>query len=419
MADDRACAPREDFPLLAAHAAGASPLAYLDNAATTQKPACVLDAMDGFYRMANANPHRSAHALADAATRAFEDARATLARFIGASPDETAFASGATHALNTVAFCHCAERLEPGDGIVLTLLEHHSNLAPWQTVAKITGARLSYLVPDRAGSISDEEIDRVVGPRTRVVAFTGMSNVLGTVPPIGRIVEAAHACGAVAVLDCAQSIAHEPLDVRALDVDFAAFSGHKMYGPTGIGVLYGKRELLAETPPLLRGGGMVEAVFEHASSFEDAPGRFEAGTQNVAGAVGLAAAARYLGGIGFDALRAHEQKLTRALVSGLDAIPSVRRYGPGPDDGAKRGGIVSFNVKGVGAGEVAHVLDRRGVAVRAGAHCAQPLLRHIGVEATCRASIAAYTTAGDVDRLLEAVEGARDEAVALATSRML
>lgn len=419
MADDRACAPREDFPLLAAHAAGASALAYLDNAATTQKPACVLDAMDGFYRTANANPHRSAHALADAATRAFEDARATLARFIGASPDETAFASGATHALNTVAFCHCAERLEPGDGIVLTLLEHHSNLVPWQTVAKITGARLSYLVPDRAGSISDEEIDRVVGPRTRVVAFTGMSNVLGTVPPIERIVEAAHACGAVAVLDCAQSIAHEPLDVRALDVDFAAFSGHKMYGPTGIGVLYGKRELLAETPPLLRGGGMVKAVFERASSFEEAPNRFEAGTQNVAGAVGLAAAARYLGGIGFDALRAHEQKLTRALVSGLDAIPSVRRYGPGPDDGAKRGGIVSFNVKGVGAGEVAHVLDRRGVAVRAGAHCAQPLLRHIGVEATCRASIAAYTTADDVDRLLEAVEGARDEAVALATSRML
>lgn len=419
MADDRACAPREDFPLLAAHAAGGAALVYLDNAATTQKPACVLDAMDGFYRTANANPHRSAHALAAAATAAYEDARATLARFIGASPEETVFTSGATHALNTVAFCHCAERLEPGDGIVLTLLEHHSNLVPWQVVAKITGARLSYLVPDREGIVSDEEIDRAVGPRTRVVAFTGMSNVLGTVPPLERIVEAAHACGAVAVLDCAQSIAHEPLDVRALDVDFAAFSGHKMYGPTGIGVLYGKRELLAGTPPLLRGGGMVDAVFERASSFEEAPGRFEAGTQNVAGAVGLAAAARYLGGIGFDAVRAHERKLTRALVSGLDAIPSARRYGPGARDRAPRGGIVSFNVKGVGAGEVAHVLDRHGVAVRAGAHCAQPLLRHIGVEATCRASVAAYTTADDVDRFLEAVEAARDEAVALATSRML
>ncbi len=218
-----------------------------------------------------------------------------------------------------------------------------------------------------------------------------MSNVLGTVPPVKRIIEAAHACGAVAVLDCAQSIAHEPLDVHDLDVDFAAFSGHKLYGPMGIGVLYGKRRLLEETPPLLRGGGMVEAVFEGASSFDGTPGRFEAGTQNVAGAAGLAEAVRYLDRIGFDAVRAHERELTRALVSGLDSIPSVRLYGPGPNAETPRGGIVSFNVKGVGAAEVAHVLDRRGVAVRAGAHCAQPLLRHIGAEAVCRASVAAYT----------------------------
>lgn len=226
MADGRACAPLEDFPLLAAHAAGGPPLAYLDNAATTQKPSCVLDAMDDFYRTACGNPHRSAHALAAAATRTYEDARSTVARFIGASPEETAFTSGATHALNTVALCYCAERLEPGDEIALTLLEHHSNLVPWQTAARLSGARLSFIVPDRDGVVSDDEIDRAIGPRTRVVAFTGMSNVLGTVPPVKRIIEAAHACGAVAVLDCAQSIAHEPLDVHDLDVDFAAFSGH-------------------------------------------------------------------------------------------------------------------------------------------------------------------------------------------------
>lgn len=397
MADGRACAPLEDFPLLAAHAAGGPPLAYLDNAATTQKPSCVLDAMDDFYRTACGNPHRSAHALAAAATRVYEDARSTVARFIGASPEETAFTSGATHALNTVALCYCAERLEPGDEIALTLLEHHSNLVPWQTAARLSGARLSFIVPDRAGVVSDDEIDRAIGPRTRVVAFTGMSNVLGTVPPVKRIIEAAHACGAVAVLDCAQSIAHEPLDVHDLDVDFAAFSGHKLYGPMGIGVLYGKRRLLEETPPLLRGGGMVEAVFEGASSFDGTPGRFEAGTQNVAGAAGLAEAVRYLDRIGFDAVRAHERELTRALVSGLDSIPSVRLYGPGPNAETPRGGIVSFNVKGVGAAEVAHVLDRRGVAVRAGAHCAQPLLRHIGAEAVCRASVAAYTTMHDID----------------------
>lgn len=360
MADGRACAPLEDFPLLAAHAAGGPPLAYLDNAATTQKPSCVLDAMDDFYRTACGNPHRSAHALAAAATRVYEDARSTVARFIGASPEETAFTSGATHALNTVALCYCAERLEPGDEIALTLLEHHSNLVPWQTAARLSRARLSFIVPDRDGVVSDDEIDRAIGPRTRVVAFTGMSNVLGTVPPVKRIIEAAHACGAVAVLDCAQSIAHEPLDVHDLDVDFAAFSGHKLYGPMGIGVLYGKRRLLEETPPLLRGGGMVEAVFERASSFDGTPGRFEAGTQNVAGAAGLAEAVRYLDRIGFDAVRAHERELTRALVSGLDSIPSVRLYGPGPNAETPRGGIVSFNVKGVGAAEVAHVLDRRG-----------------------------------------------------------
>ncbi len=321
--------------------------------------------MDDFYRTACGNPHRSAHALAAAATRTYEDARSTVARFIGASPEETAFTSGATHALNTVALCYCAERLEPGDEIALTLLEHHSNLVPWQTAARLSGARLSFIVPDRDGVVSDDEIDRAIGTRTRVVAFTGMSNVLGTVPPVKRIIEAAHACGAVAVLDCAQSIAHEPLDVHDLDVDFAAFSGHKLYGPMGIGVLYGKRRLLEETPPLLRGGGMVEAVFERASSFDGTPGRFEAGTQNVAGAVGLAEAVRYLDRIGFDAVRAHERELTRALVSGLDSIPSVRLYGPGQRrDAARRHRLVQREGRGRSRGRPRAGPPRSGSARR-------------------------------------------------------
>ncbi|WP_241963745.1 aminotransferase class V-fold PLP-dependent enzyme [Gordonibacter sp. 28C] len=410
---------RAAFPLLAASDERGEGLAYLDNAATTQKPACVLDAADAFYRSDCANPHRSTHRLARRATEALESARAELARFAGADANEIVLTSGATHALNLAAFGYGATALKPGDEIVVSLLEHHSNLVPWQAVARITGARLVPLVPDRAGRISDAEVDRTIGPRTRIVAVTATSNVLGCAPPVERIARAARACGAVVVLDCAQSVAHEPLDVRALDVDFAAFSGHKMYGPMGTGVLYGRRELLERTAPLLRGGGMVDRVFEQAATFDEAPCGLEAGTQNVAGAAGMAEAARFLSRIGFDAVRAHERALTRRMVEGLAALPSVKLYGPGPNDRDERHGIVAFNVRGVDAAATAQVLDRRGVAVRAGTHCAQPLLRHLGTDAVCRASVGVYNDEGDVDRFLEAAENAQREAVALMTSAML
>lgn len=413
-----AIAPIEDFPLLAAQAGGEKGLVYLDNAATTQKPACVLDAMDAFYRTGNANPHRSTHRLAAAATDALEDARSCLARFTGADVDEVVFTSGTTLALNTIAYGLSAA-LRQGDEVVLSLLDHHSNIVPWQTVAKRAGAKIVYLVPDRSGHLTDEEIERVISPRTRIVAITHTSNVLGTLLPLSRIVQTAHACQALVVLDCAQCVAHLPLDVHALDVDFAAFSGHKMYGPLGIGVLFGKRERLAELSPLLRGGGMVQAVFEQAFMFKNAPEGFEAGTQNVAGALGLAEAARYLNRLGFGAIRAHEDALTRHLVAGLAAIPSVKLYGPTPDDTAPRCGIAAFTVRGVSAGDAAYALNKRDVAVRAGAHCAEPLIRHLGAEAVCRASIGVYTTRHDIDRFLEAVEYARADAVAFLTSLSL
>ena len=419
MADGRACAPLEDFPLLAAHAAGGPPLAYLDNAATTQKPSCVLDAMDDFYRTACGNPHRSAHALAAAATRTYEDARSTVARFIGASPEETAFTSGATHALNTVALCYCAERLEPGDEIALTLLEHHSNLVPWLTVARIAGAKVRHIVPDRQGRIPDDEIDRVIGPRTRIVAVSHVSNVLGCIQPVERIVRAARGADALVVLDCAQSVAHLPVDLHVLGADFAAFSGHKMYGPMGVGALYARRGAAVALQPLLRGGGMVEAVFEQGFTFKGFPAGLEAGTPNAAGAIGMAAAARFLEGLGMEAVHAHGETLARRMAAGLAAIPSARLYGPGPGGAEERCGIVAFNVRGVGADLAAHALDRRNVAVRSGAHCAQPLVRHLGAEAVCRASAGVYTSERDVDRFLEAVEAARQDAASLMAAAML
>lgn len=410
---------RATFPLLADCDARGEMLAYLDNAATTQKPACVLDAVDTFYRTGCANPHRSLHRLARAATETCESARAELARFVGADADEIVFTSGATHALNLAAFGYGSAVLKPGDEVVVSLLEHHSNLVPWQAVAKRTGARLVPLVPDRTGHISDDEIDRTIGPRTRIVAVTRTSNVLGCTLPVERIAQAAHGHGAIVVVDCAQSVAHEPLDVRTLGADFAAFSGHKMYGPMGIGVLYGHRELLERTAPLLRGGGMVDTVFEQTATFDAAPGGLEAGTQNVGGAPGMAEAARFLGRVGFEAIRIHEQALVRRMVEGLAALPTVKLYGPTPGDGNERCGIVAFNVRGVDAAAVAHVLDRRGVAIRAGTHCAQPLLRHLGVEAVCRASLGVYNDERDIDRFLEAVEAAQREAVALATNALL
>lgn len=410
-------AVRAVFPALAAF--DEENVVYLDNAATTQKPACVLDAVEAFYRTGYAGPHRANHRLARASTVTLEDARATVARFIGADTDEVVFTSGATQALTMVAYGYGAATLRPGDEIMVSLLEHHSNLVPWQAVAKHTGAKLVPLVPDRAGEFSAEALDRALGPRTRVVALTATSNVLGSVPPIARITAAAHERGAVLVLDCAQSIAHHALDLHSLEVDFAAFSGHKLYGPLGSGVLYARRALLARTRPLLRGGGMVETVFEQAATFKEGPEGLEAGTQNVAGAVGLAEAVRFMENLGREAVCAHDDALTGRLVAGLAAIPTLTLLGAPADAHVARSGIVSFTVRGVSAAAAAQALDVRGIAVRAGTHCAQPLVRHLGVDACCRVSMGVYTTEHDVDRFLEAAESVQRDAVTLITNALL
>ena len=400
------------FPLIAAGRREDKPLAYLDNAATTQKPACVLSSLERYYRCENANVDRGSYPLALTSTKRYEKARRTAARFIGAADDEIVFTSGATAGLNLAAYSWGMAHLEPGDEVALTMAEHHSNLLPWQQVAKLKGAKLVYLLPDEHGLIPDEEIDAKIGPRTKIAAVTHVSNVLGSVLPVRRIADAVHAHGGVLVADCAQSVAHLPVDVQALDADLLAFSGHKMFGPQGTGVLYGRGALLADMAPLLRGGGMIDSVFEQSASFADAPTRFEAGTPNIAGAVGLAEAMQFMLGVGYDAVRAHERHLLERLLNGLAALPAVRVHGvptlgasaSGPINGERRCAVVSFNVSGVDANDVAAALARDNVAVRAGAHCAEPLVRYLGERSTCRASLALYNTEEDVDRLLEGVE---------------
>lgn len=404
------------FPLVCAGRELKHPLVYLDNAATTQKPECVLSSLEYYYRCANANADRGVYSLARTSTKLYEKARRMAARFIGAADDEIVFTSGATEALNLVAYSYAATRLKPGDEVVLTMAEHHSNLLPWQMVAKLTGAKLVYLLPDEEGRISDAEIHDKIGPHTKVATVAHVSNVLGSVFPVRRIADAVHAVGGVAVADCAQSVAHVPVDVNELGVDFLAFSGHKMFGPMGTGVLYGCRERLADMEPFMRGGGMIEAVFEQHAVFADAPTRFEAGTPDIAGAVGLAEAMQFMLGIGYDAIRDHEAKLLDRMLSGLDALPSVRVHGmPSARQGeGGRCGVVSFNVSGVDANDVAAALARDNIAVRAGAHCAEPLVRFLGERSTCRASLALYNTADDIDRFLESVEH-----VKLHVSRMI
>ena len=384
--------------MLAHEAAGDGGLVYLDSAATTQKPSCVLETLDAFYRTVNANPHRGAHRLGTAATEALEAARRDVARLVGADADEIAFTSGTTCALNQLAY-GLAGLLHPGDEVAVSLLEHHSNLVPWLTVARIAGAKVRHIVPDRQGRIPDDEIDRVIGPRTRIVAVSHVSNVLGCIQPVERIVRAARGADALVVLDCAQSVAHLPVDLHVLGADFAAFSGHKMYGPMGVGALYARRGAAVALQPLLRGGGMVEAVFEQGFTFKGFPAGLE--------------------GLGMEAVHAHGETLARRMAAGLAAIPSARLYGPGPGGAEERCGIVAFNVRGVGADLAAHALDRRNVAVRSGAHCAQPLVRHLGAEAVCRASAGVYTSERDVDRFLEAVEAARQDAASLMAAAML
>ena len=409
-------AVRADFPLLGRTVRGGRPLVYLDSAATSQKPNVVLEAEVDFYEQRNAAVHRGAHQLAEEATEAFEDARAAVAGFVGADTDEIVWTPGATAALNLVAYAFsnatagrggaAAERfrLAPGDEIVVTEAEHHANLVPWQELCARTGAVLRWFGVDDEGRIDLADADRVITDRTRVVAFGHVSNVTGAVAPVAELVAAARRVGALTVLDACQSVPHLPVDLHALGVDFAAFSAHKMLGPTGVGALYGRRELLEAMPPVTTGGSMVEVVTMAETTYAPPPQRFEAGTQMVAQAVGMGVAAQWLGELGMDRVARHERDLAAELVR-IGEIPGVRIVGPA--DARDRLAVVSFVVDGVHAHDVGQVLDDRGIAVRVGQHCAQPLHRRFGVAATARASASVYTTAEEIAAFREALSGVR------------
>ncbi|HET7475451.1 MAG TPA: cysteine desulfurase [Dermatophilaceae bacterium] len=399
---------RADFPILGRRVRDDRELVYLDSGATSQKPTPVLQAERDFYEQHYSAVHRGAHQLGEEATDAYEDARATVAGFIGAQPGEVVFTKNATEALNLVAYAFSGGapgdplRLGPGDGVVVTEMEHHANLVPWQELCRRTGATLRWLGVTDDGRLDLSDLDAVVNQRTRVLAFTHVSNVLGTVNPVARLVEAARSVGAVTVLDACQSVPHLAVDVRSLGVDLLAFSGHKMFGPTGVGALWGRADLLAAMPPFLTGGSMIETVRMERTTYAAPPARFEAGTPVVAQAVGLAAAVRYLTGLGMDRVAAHEHALTEALLAGLAQRPWVRVVGPAEATG--RSGLVSFVVDGIHPHDVGQVLDEQGVAVRVGHHCAAPLHRRMGMAATTRASFAAYNTAGEVAAMLTALD---------------
>lgn len=398
---------RRDFPLLNQTMNG-RPIVYLDNGATTQKPESMIQAMCGYYGGCNANPHRGAYALSIEATDIYENTRERVRRFINApKAEEIIFTKNATEALNLVAYSYGRTKLGPGDEILLTIAEHHSNLVPWQEAAKATGAKLNYIYLDPDGNLSQKDIETKITPRTKVVAVTHVSNVLGLVNPVRDIADRAHDAGAVVVVDGAQSVAHMAVDVQALGADFFAFSGHKMLSPMGIGVLYGRRELLSAMPPFLTGGDMIEYVSEQETTFAELPAKFEAGTQNVGGAAGLTAAIDYLEKLGFDRIAAIEQELLDYALPQLKALPYVELYGCDTTRNNKTG-IITFNVKDVHPHDVSTILDAEGVAVRGGHHCAQPLMTYLEQNATCRASFYFYNTKDDVDRWIAALKKVRE-----------
>ena len=395
---------QDDFPILSV-LENEKRLVYLDNAATTQKPLAVLNAVESYYNKDNANPHRGVYELGARATKAHEDSRSIVGGFLNASPDEIIFTQNTTESLNLVAYSYGMEFLKEGDEIVLSVAEHHSNLVPWQRVSKVTGAKLVYLYPDAFGHLTEEELDQKITSKTRLIAVAQVSNVLGIEIPVASIVRRARKAGAVVVLDCAQSVPHMPVDVKALDVDFAAFSGHKLYAPMGIGVLYGKKEILDKMPPFLTGGDMIGNVHEQSSTFAEVPRRFEAGTRNVGGEVGLAAAIGYLNSLGFNNIQNHERDLMTRALKGLAEIPHITVYGdPSPD---KRHGVIAFNVEDVHPHDTASLLDSDGITIRAGHHCAQPLMEYLKINSCVRASFGIYNTPEDVDALINSLKNVR------------
>lgn len=394
---------KKDFPLLMQQ-----DVAYLDSAATAQRPASVLQAEKEFYEQANANPLRGLYELGVEATDRYEVARERVRKFLNARSDaEIIFTRNTTESINLVAYSYALNNIHAGDEIVITIMEHHSNMLPWQMVARQTGAKLVYLECEKDGSLPDEKLEAVIGPKVKLAAIGHVSNVLGCVNPVEKVIKLVHRNGGVVLVDAAQSAPHMKVDVQALDADFVAFSGHKLMAPMGIGVLYGKEKLLDAMPPFLTGGEMIDSVTRDGAVYAELPHKFEAGTVNAGGAVALAAAIDYLESVGLENVHAQEQALTRYAYEGMKKIPGVNILGS--DDPDKHCGILSFTVDGVHPHDIATILDSCHVDVRAGHHCAQPLLAYLGVRSCARASLAFYNTTADIDRFLAALGGVRKE----------
>ena len=395
---------RADFPILAERVNGRK-LVYLDNAATSQKPRAVIDAIVHYYEHLNANVHRGVHTLSVRATEAHDAARETVRRFINAgSTRETIFVRGATEAINLVAQSYGRGQVGAGDEVLITAMEHHSNIVPWQILCEEKGAVLTVAPIDDRGQLQMDEFAKLIGPRTKIVAVTHVSNALGTVNPLGKMIRLAHEHGVPVLVDGAQAVPHMPVDVQALDCDFYAFSGHKVYGPTGIGVLYGKAALLEAMPPYQGGGDMIRSVTFEKTTFNGLPYRFEAGTPDIAGAIALGAALDYIGELGMENIEAHERELLEYATDAVSAVPGVRLIGTAEE----RAGVLSFVLDGVHPHDLGTILDREGIAIRTGHHCAQPVMERFGIPATARASLAIYNTKADVDALVEGIRAAHE-----------
>jgi len=391
---------KKDFPLIEN-----KDITYLDSGATTQKPIQVIEAIENFYKKYNANPHRGAYSLSMDATEIYENTRTKISKFINARyREEIIFSKNATESLNLIAYSYGLDNLKNNDEIVLSIMEHHSNLVPWQNVAKKTGAKLNYMYINDEFELSDEEIENKITDKTKVVGITHVSNVLGTVNNIEKIIKYAHKKGAVVIVDASQSIPHMKIDVQKLDADFLVFSGHKMLAPLGIGVLYGKKEILNDMNPFLMGGDMIEYVHEQTTTYAPLPNKFEAGTQNVEGVIGLGTAIDYIENIGYDKIQEIEAEVVNYAKQELSKLDYIKLYIT-PNE-KNHSSVISFNIKGVHPHDVASILDNYGVCVRSGNHCAQPLLRYIGIDSTCRASFYFYNTKEDVDKLVDALHKA-------------
>ncbi len=389
---------KEDFPIFKNR-----DIAYLDSGATTQKPKYVINAIDNYYEKNNANPHRGAYELSVQATEEYEGARKKVAKFINAKvPEEIIFTKNASEALNLIAYSYGLDKLKKNEEVVISIMEHHSNLVPWQYVTEKTGSTLKYMYINDEYELSDKEIEEKITDKTKVVGIAHISNVLGTINNVEKIIKYAHSKGAIVIVDCSQSIPHMQIDVQKMDADFIVFSGHKMLAPLGIGVLYGKKELLNQMKPFLMGGDMIEYVYEQKTTFAKLPNKFEAGTQNVEGVVGLGAAIDYIEKIGYNKIQEIETELLEYAREELQKLDFVKLYmTPNKENHSS---VISFNVKGVHPHDVASILDANGICVRSGNHCAQPLMRYLGIDSTCRASFYIYNTKEDVDRLVDALK---------------